>query len=85
MISFTCNKLTKIQNFRLELVLTYESLHRSRQKQYCFPYNSLDEKWPKTTQAILRCTNTLGRVVYIIHITQQLMLVLVSNFVYSTI
>ena len=31
---------------------------------FCFPNNSLDEKWQETTQAILRCTNTFGRVVY---------------------
>ena len=31
-----------------------------------FPINSLDEKCPKTTQAILWCTNTFGRVVYIL-------------------
>ena len=29
------------------------------------PNNSLEEKWPKTTLAILRCANTFGRVVYI--------------------
>ena len=31
---------------------------------FCYPNNSLDEKCQKTTQAIFRCTNTFGRVVY---------------------
>ena len=31
---------------------------------FCFPNNSLNEKCQKTTQAILRCTNTFGMVVY---------------------
>ena len=31
---------------------------------FCFPNNGLEEKWQKTTQEILRCTKTFGRVVY---------------------
>ena len=31
---------------------------------FCFPNNSLDEKWEESTQAILRSLNNFGKVVY---------------------
>ena len=38
-------------------------IHREK-SQFCLPNNSLDEKCPKTTFAILRCTIAFSRLVY---------------------